>query len=381
MSDPLTSRYDFVLIFDVKDGNPNGDPDAGNLPRLDAETGCGLVTDVCLKRKVRNYVALTKKYKLPFDIYIKEKAVLGEAHFAAFKKLGIDTGEESRKSVPPDLKEAFADLSLPEGLTFNEGEEEQAGELVVTADADKKAISVWLKEENPDKKIAGLIKSAIKDAKPRKPTAEETEKGREQMCRDFYDIRTFGAVLSLKSAPNCGQVRGPVQLTFARSVEPIVSMEHSITRMAVATQAESDKQSGDNRTMGRKNTVPYGLYVAHGFVSAHLADQTKFTDDDLDLLWHALCGRSSMNEPVRDSMFEHDRSAARGLMATEKLIVFKHASALGNAPAHKLFDLVKIERRGSEEDKAKPARDFSADYEIKIDRANIPQGVELIELL
>jgi CRISPR-associated protein Csd2 len=381
MSDPLTSRYDFVLIFDVKDGNPNGDPDAGNLPRLDAETGCGLVTDVCLKRKVRNYVALTKEYKSPFDIYIKEKAVLGEAHFAAFKKLGIDTGEESRKSVPPDLKEAFADLSLPEGLTFNEGEEEQAGELVVTADADKKAISVWLKEENPDKKIAGLIKSAIKDAKPRKPTAEETEKGREQMCRDFYDIRTFGAVLSLKSAPNCGQVRGPVQLTFARSVQPIVSMEHSITRMAVATQAESDKQSGDNRTMGRKNTVPYGLYVAHGFVSAHLADQTKFTDDDLDLLWHALCGRSSMNEPVRDSMFEHDRSAARGLMATEKLIVFKHASALGNAPAHKLFDLVKIERRGSEEDKAKPARDFSADYEIKIDRANIPQGVELIELL
>jgi CRISPR-associated protein Csd2 len=381
MSDPLTSRYDFVLIFDVKDGNPNGDPDAGNLPRLDAETGCGLVTDVCLKRKVRNYVALTKEYKSPFDIYIKEKAVLGEAHFAAFKKLGIDTGEESRKSVPPDLKEAFADLSLPEGLTFNEGEEEQAGECVVTADADKKAISVWLKEENPDKKIAGLIKSAIKDAKPRKPTAEETEKGREQMCRDFYDIRTFGAVLSLKSAPNCGQVRGPVQLTFARSVQPIVSMEHSITRMAVATQAESDKQSGDNRTMGRKNTVPYGLYVAHGFVSAHLADQTKFTDDDLDLLWHALCGRSSMNEPVRDSMFEHDRSAARGLMATEKLIVFKHASALGNAPAHKLFDLVKIERRGSEEDKAKPARDFSADYEIKIDRANIPQGVELIELL
>jgi len=381
MSDPLKNRYDFVLIFDVKDGNPNGDPDAGNLPRLDAETGCGLVTDVCLKRKVRNYVALTKEYKSPFDIYIKEKAVLGDAHFATFKKLGIDTGEESRKSVPPDLKEAFADLSLPEGLTFNEGEDEQAGELVVTADADKKAISVWLKEENPDKKIAGLIKNALKDAKPRKPTAEETEKGKDQMCRDFYDIRTFGAVLSLKSAPNCGQVRGPVQLTFARSVHPIVSMEHSITRMAVATQAESDKQSGDNRTMGRKNTVPYGLYVAHGFVSAHLADQTKFSEDDLKLLWHALCGRSTVDEPVKDSMFEHDRSAARGLMATEKLIVFKHASALGNAPAHKLFDLVKIERRGNEEEKKKPARDFSADYEIKTDHAHIPQGVELIELL
>jgi CRISPR-associated protein Csd2 len=328
MSDPLKNRYDFVLIFDVKDGNPNGDPDAGNMPRVDAETGCGLVTDVCLKRKVRNYVALTKEYMSPFDIYIKEKAVLGDAHFAAFRKLGIDTGEESRKSVPTDLKEAFADLDLPEGLTINEGEEDQADELVVSPDADKKAISGWLKEEKLDKRIIGLIKSAL-----------------------------------------------------ARSVDPIVSLEHSITRVAVATQAESEKQSGDNRTMGRKNTVPYGLYVAHGFVSAHLANQVKFSEDDLNLLWHALCGRSSVGEPVRDSMFEHDRSAARGLMATQKLIVFKHANALGNAPAHKLFELVKIERSGSEDEKKNPARDFSADYEIKIDRAHIPQGVELIELL
>jgi CRISPR-associated protein Csd2 len=381
MTEPVKNRYDFVLIFDVKDGNPNGDPDAGNLPRVDAETGCGLVTDVCLKRKVRNYIGLTKEYKSPFGIYIKEKAVLGDAHFAAFKKLGIDTGEESRKPVPADLKEAFADFELPEGLTFNEGEEDQAGELVVAPDADKKAISAWLKEERPDKRITGLIKNALKDAKPRKPTGEETEKGKEQMCRDFYDIRAFGAVLSLKSAPNCGQVRGPIQLTFARSVHPIVSLEHSITRMAVATQAESDKQSGDNRTMGRKSTVPYGLYVAHGFVSAHLANQTKFNEDDLKLFWHALCGRSSVDEPVQDSMFDHDRSAARGLMATQKLIVFKHASALGNAPAHKLFDLVKIERHGSEDEKKKPARDFSADYEIKIDHAHIPQGVALVELL
>ena len=163
-----------------------------------------------------------------------------------------------------------------------------------------------------------MIKNALKDAKPRKPSGEETEKGKDQMCQDFYDIRTFGAVLSLKSAPNCGQVRGPVQMTFARSVDPIVSLEHSITRMAVATQAESDKQSGDNRTMGRKNTVPYGLYVAHGFVSAHLANQVKFSEGDLELLWHALCGRSSLDEPVQDSMFEHDRSAARGLMATQQ---------------------------------------------------------------
>lgn len=380
MSNPVKNRYDFVLIFDVKDGNPNGDPDAGNLPRMDAETGCGLVTDVCLKRKVRNYVALTREYKSPFDIYVKEKAVLGDAHFAAFKKLGIDTGEESRKTVPLDLKEAFAELGLPEGLTFNEGEEDQSGELVVAADADKKVISAWMKEEKPDKRIAALIKYALKDAKPRKPTAEETDKGKGQMCKDFYDIRTFGAVLSLKSAPNCGQVRGPVQITFARSVHPIVSLEHSITRMAVATQAESDKQSGDNRTMGRKNTVPYGLYVAYGFVSAHLANQTEFSEDDLKLLWHALCGRSDIKEPVQDSMFEHDRSAARGLMATQGLKVFKHARPLGNYPAHKLFDLVKIDRRGSEEEKKKPARAFS-DYEVKTDRTQIPQGVELIELL
>lgn len=376
----LTNRYDFVLIFDVKDGNPNGDPDAGNLPRMDAETGHGLVTDVCLKRKVRNYVALTKEYKSPFDIYIKEKAVLGDAHFATFKKLGIDTGEESRKSVPTDLNEAFAELELPEGLTFNEGEDDESGELVVAPDADKKAIYAWLKEETLDKRIAGLIKNALRDAKPRKPTAKETDDGKSQMCKDFYDIRSFGAVLSLKSAPNCGQVRGPVQMTFARSVHPIVSLEYSITRMAVATQAEADKQSGDNRTMGRKNTVPYGLYVAHGFVSAHLAAQTGFSEDDLKLLWHALCGRSILDEPVRDSMFEHDRSAARGLMATQKLIVFKHASALGNAPAHKMFDLVKIERSGTDEEKKKPARDIS-DYAVKIDPAQIPQGVELIELL
>lgn len=381
MTNPVKNRYDFVLIFDVKDGNPNGDPDAGNLPRVDAETGCGLVTDVCLKRKVRNYVTLTKELKPPFDIYIKEKAVLGDAHFAAFKKLGIETGEESRRPVPIDLKEAFAELELPEGLTLEEGEENRAGQLVVAPDADKKNILAWLKEDSPEKRIAGVIKNALKDAKPRKPTAEETEKGRLQMCEDFYDIRAFGAVLSLKSAPNCGQVRGPVQMTFARSVHPIVSLEHSITRMAVATQAESDKQSGDNRTMGRKNTVPYGLYVAHGFISAHLANQTKFSEEDLKLLWHALCGRSSVDDPVQDSMFEHDRSAARGLMATQKLIVFKHASALGNAPAHKLFDLIKIERRSNEDQKKKPARDFSADYEIKIDRAQIPQGVELIELL
>lgn len=363
MNNPIANRYDFVLVFDVKDGNPNGDPDAGNLPRIDPETGHGLVTDVCLKRKVRNYVQITKKLEKPNNIYIQEKAVLGRFHFDAFRELGISTGQESRKSVPIELTNLFNELSLPEGLSFIESDNEGAGELVVAPDADKKEINLWLKEEKPDKKVADIIKAALKEAKPRRPTAEETSQGREKMCKDFYDIRIFGAVLALKSAPNCGQVRGPVQMTFGRSVEPIVTLEHSITRMAVATEAEAEKQQGDNRTMGRKNTVPYGVYVAHGFVSAHLAAQTGFGETDLNLLWEALV-----------NMFEHDRSAARGLMSTQKLIIFKHDSALGNAPAHKLFDRVKITHK----DTTKPARDFS-DYNLEIDEKNLPAGISIIK--
>jgi CRISPR-associated protein Csd2 len=364
MNEPIKNRYDFVLIFDVKDGNPNGDPDAGNLPRIDPETGHGLVTDVCLKRKVRNYVQITKEPKEPHDIYIKEKAVLGRAHFAVFKELGIDTGEESRKPVPKELVAVFEEFSLPEGLSFIPSEDE-GGEIVVAPDADKKEIKTWIKEEKPDKEVTKIINAALKDAKSRRPTEDETKRGREKMCKKYYDVRTFGAVLSLKSAPNCGQVRGPVQLTFGRSVDPVVTMEHSITRMAVATEAEAEKQKGDNRTMGRKNTVPYGVYVAHGFVSPHLAAQTGFGEEDLALLWDALV-----------NMFEHDRSAARGLMSTQKLIIFKHDSALGKAPAHTLFDLVKVIRKDAD----KPARDFASDYEIAIDESRKPQGVEIIKL-
>ncbi|MBN2301457.1 MAG: type I-C CRISPR-associated protein Cas7/Csd2, partial [Lentisphaerae bacterium] len=266
----IRNRYDFVLIFDVQDGNPNGDPDAGNLPRVDAETGNGIVTDVCLKRKVRNFVQMTKECKPPFDIFVKEKAVLN---------MLIDQAHEQE--------------------------------------------SVKSKEKG-----------------------EKTDAARKWMCEKYFDIRTFGAVMS--TGKNAGQVRGPVQMTFGRSVDPIVTLEHSITRMAVATEAEAEKQSGDNRTMGRKNTVPYGVYVSHGFVSAHLAAQTGFNEDDLNLLWRSL-----------QDMFEHDRSAARGLMATRKLIVFKHDSPLGSAPAHKLFDLVTIRRK----DKSKPPRAF-ADYDV-----------------
>jgi CRISPR-associated protein Csd2 len=303
MSNPIKNRYDFVLLFDVQDGNPNGDPDAGNLPRVDAETGCGLVTDVCLKRKVRNYAMLTKGTEAGYDIFVKEKGVLNRAIVGAYEALGIDL-----EKPPADEKDG--------------------------------------KKRNDKGKGQG----------------KEVEKARDQMCGTFFDIRAFGAVLSIGA--NAGQVRGPVQMTFGRSVDPIVSLEHSITRMAVATEAEAEKQSGDNRTMGRKNTVPYGLYVSHGFISAPLANQTKFSEDDLALLWNSLV-----------NMFEHDRSAARGLMATQKLIVFKHESALGNAPAHKLFDRVQIKRK----DESKPARSIH-DYEITIDTRDIPDGIT-VELL
>jgi CRISPR-associated protein Csd2 len=358
----VKQRYDFVVLFDVQDGNPNGDPDAGNLPRIDPETGRGLVTDVCLKRKIRNFVQLAKVNQPGYGIYITEKAVLGDAHFKAFRDLGINTGQASEKAVPSGVMAAFDDLELPEGLTLQEAEEEQGGKLIVAPDADKKAIQEWLKEEKPAKEARDIITTALKDAKPRRPTADETEKGRERMCRDYFDIRAFGAVLSLKSAPNCGQVRGPVQLTFGRSIDPIVALEHSITRMAVATQAEALKQGGDNRTMGRKFTIPYGLYVTHGFISPALAHQTGFSGEDLELLWQAI-----------RNMFEHDRSAARGLMATRRLIVFRHQSPLGNAQAHDLFERVSVKRI----DENKAPRAFS-DYVVNIQSENLPTGVEIM---
>ncbi len=287
----IQNRYDFVLLFDVKDGNPNGDPDAGNLPRVDAETGRGLVTDVSLKRKVRNYVGIVKAEQPPFEIYVKEKAILNKQHERAYEAIG-------------------------------------ASELL----------------KGEDKKRKG---------------GDKVDEARAWMCKNFYDVRTFGAVMS--TGVNCGQVRGPVQLTFARSIDPVVAQEHSITRMAVATEAEAEKQSGDNRTMGRKHTVPYGLYVAHGFVSSHLAAQTGFADDDLHLLWESLT-----------NMFEHDRSAARGEMATRGLYVFKHDSQLGNAHAHSLFAHVQVKRK----DGVTVPRDFS-DYLVEIGNHEPLQGVTL----
>lgn len=286
----LSNRYDFVLLFEVKDGNPNGDPDAGNLPRLDAETGHGLVTDVSLKRKVRNFVGLVKSENPPYEIYVKEKAILNKTHERAYEGIG-------------------------------------KGDLLKSDDRKRKG-------------------------------GDAVGEARDWMCRNFFDVRTFGAVMS--TGVNCGQVRGPVQLTFARSVDPVIAQEHSITRMAVATEAEAEKQDGDNRTMGRKHTVPYGLYVAHGFVSSFLAKQTGFSEDDLELLWQALT-----------QMFEHDRSAARGEMATRGLYVFKHDSELGNAPAHALFERIQATRN------TEVPRSFK-DYDVAVNEADLPAGVTLL---
>ncbi|NUQ76370.1 MAG: type I-C CRISPR-associated protein Cas7/Csd2 [Polyangiaceae bacterium] len=316
----IKNRYDFVLLFDVKDGNPNGDPDAGNLPRVDPETGHGLVTDVCLKRKVRNYVALTKGGEQGYEIYVKEKAILTAQQGKAYEALGL---------------KAAASVEAP---AEDEGEEAAAG-------GGKSA-------KKPKKEAKAGRKAQEGDV---------VEKARDWMCRQFYDIRSFGAVMSLKEN-NCGQVRGPVQLTFGRSIDPIVTLEHAITRVAVATQREADEQGGDNRTMGRKMTVPYGLYRAHGFVSPMLARQTGFTAEDLELFWQAL-----------GQMFEHDRSAARGLMSTRDLIVFEHATELGSAPAHKLFERVRIEKSQME----RPARDFS-DYAVTV--GDLPPNVTRVEM-
>lgn len=330
----LNNRYDFVLFFDVKDGNPNGDPDAGNMPRIDAETGQGLVTDVALKRKVRNFVALIhdQDEKPPqdgekrFEIYVREKAILNLQHQRAYSALNLDT-------------------SGPGGKDAQESQENQETKSV---------------ENTEDAPSADKItKKGAKEK--RKGSAVNVDLARKWMCQNFYDIRTFGAVMSLGT--NAGQVRGPVQLTFARSVDPIVALEHSITRMAVATEAEAEEQQGDNRTMGRKHTVPYGLYVAHGFVSSFLAKKTGFGEDDLGLLWQAL-----------SDMFEHDRSAARGEMSTCGLYVFKHDSELGNAHAHKLFNRIKARK------KVDVPRSFS-DYEICVDESDMPAGVRLLRIV
>lgn len=294
----IANRYEFVFLFDITNGNPNGDPDAGNLPRLDPETNRGLVTDVCLKRKIRNFVGLEKDNASGYSIYMQEKAILNQQHEKAWEAVGLK--QES--------KEAYKKLPKEE--------------------AKSREITAW-------------------------------------MCSNFFDVRTFGAVMT--TGVNAGQVRGPIQLAFATSIDPVVPLEISITRMAVTTEKEAEAQSGDNRTMGRKHIIPYGLYRAHGFVSAKLAERTGFSEDDLSLFWRSLI-----------NMFEHDRSAARGEMAARKLIVFKHESAMGNAPAHVLFDAVTV-KPAREPVEAAP-RAFT-DYCVAINQAAIPAGVTVTEMI
>ncbi len=286
----INNRYEFVFLFDVTNGNPNGDPDAGNMPRLDPETNRGLVTDVCLKRKIRNFVEMAREDEPGFDIYMQEKSVLNNQHKKAYEALSI---EPVAKKLPKDQQQALE-------------------------------LTQW-------------------------------------MCKNFFDVRTFGAVMTTEV--NAGQVRGPVQLAFASSIDPVVPLEVSITRMAVTNERDLEKE----RTMGRKHIIPYGLYRVHGYVSAKLAQKTGFSEDDLQLLWQSLI-----------NLFEHDRSAARGEMAARQLILFKHESELGNAPAHKLFETVTVERVNGEA--GSPAQSFD-DYRIVVNAEAVPAGVSVEELI
>lgn len=297
MSEPIRNRYDFVILFDVENGNPNGDPDAGNMPRIDPETGLGLITDVCLKRKIRNYVEMVKEDEQGYKIYIKENVPLNRSDRTALQYVGINAEEDKA------LKEAIKKM----------------------------------KKEDPELDL----------------------KLRDFMCQNFFDVRTFGAVMTtfVKAALNCGQVRGPVQLGFAQSVDPIIPQEVTITRVAITTEADAENKETE---MGRKHIVPYGLYRAEGFVSANLARKvTGFSEEDLALLWEAIL-----------NMFEHDHSAARGKMAVRELIVFKHDSEFGNAPAHKLFEAVQVQRVNPDI----PPRKY-ADYSVEVDETKIPEGV------
>ena len=285
----MNNRYDFVYLFDCKDGNPNGDPDAANSPRIDPQDMHGLVSDVCLKRKIRNFILLAKSGQSPFDVFVQQGSVLNDKILDGHKAAGNDV-----------------------------------------------------------------------DGKKKTADRKQVQSARAEMCKRYFDVRTFGAVMS--TGANAGQVRGPVQLSFSRSIDPILPLDLSITRMAVTEAKEAD---APNQTMGRKNLIPYGLYRCHGFISAHLAKETGFNDADLDLFWQAL-----------SQMFDHDRSASRGTMAPQKLIVFKHESPLGNAPAHKLFERVVVERKAG----VSVARAF-ADYELTLSKEGLPAGVKMMDLL
>lgn len=303
MGEAIKNRYEFVVLFDVENGNPNGDPDAGNMPRIDPESGLGLVTDVCLKRKIRNYIEMVKEDEAGYKIYIKENVPLNRSDREACESLGVTETED--KKVTDALKK--------------------------------------LKKSDPDADL----------------------KLRDYMCKNFYDIRTFGAVMTtfVKASLNCGQVRGPVQLGVARSIDPIISQEVTITRVAITTEKDAENKSTE---MGRKSIVPYGLYRVEGYVSANLARKvTGFSEEDLDLLWDAII-----------NMFENDHSAARGKMAVRELIVFKHSKELGDCPAYKLFDAVEVKKNETVEYPRK-----YQDYKVTIHEEEIPDSVEVKRMI
>ena len=303
MGEAIKNSYEFVVLFDVENGNPNGDPDAGNMPRIDPESGLGIVTDVCLKRKIRNYVETVKEDEKGYKIYIKEDEPLNRSDREACESLGV--------------------------------------------------------KETDEKKVTEALK------KLKKSDSKADEKLRDYMCDNFFDIRTFGAVMTtfVKAALNCGQVRGPVQLGFARSIDPIISQEVTITRVAITTERDAENKSTE---MGRKSIVPYGLYRVEGYISANLARKvTGFSEEDLELLWEAII-----------NMFEHDHSAARGKMAVRELIVFKHSKELGDCPAYKLFDAVEVKRK---EDVIYPRK--YQDYIVKIHEDKIPDSVEMKRMI
>nr|WP_296063335.1 type I-C CRISPR-associated protein Cas7/Csd2 [uncultured Mediterraneibacter sp.] len=303
MGEAIKNRYEFVVLFDVENGNPNGDPDSGNMPRIDPESGLGLVTDVCLKRKIRNYVETVKEDAKGYKIYIKEDVPLNRSDREACESLGIT--------------------------------------------------------ETEDKKVTEALKKLKKSDK------DVDIKLRDYMCDNFYDIRTFGAVMTtfVKASLNCGQVRGPVQLGFARSIDPIVSQEVTITRVAITTEKDAENKSTE---MGRKNIVPYGLYRVEGYISANLARKvTGFSEEDLDLLWEAII-----------NMFENDHSAARGKMAVRELIVFKHSKELGDCPAYKLFDAVEVRKK----EEIEYPRKYQ-DYTVQIHEKMIPDSVEMKRMI
>jgi CRISPR-associated protein Csd2 len=360
MKDSINNRYEFVYLFDVTNGNPNGDPDAGNAPRQDYETGKGLVTDVCLKRKIRNYVDLAKENLPPFEIHVREGAFLSEHHKRAHLAIENETIE---MVIPEDLVPEFESFeAYPDGISFSSDKEHPCLVLSLAEldETKKTALKIKEKQKKDDAANTKLLSPAAKATIKALFIDSKEKKAAQWMCRNFFDVRTFGAVMSTGDL-RCGQIRGPVQLGFAESIDPIVGKEISMSRTA-AVKVDDPTQKGLGAS---KSIVPYGLYRVHGYISAHLANQTGFSSDDLDLLWAAL-----------QNMFDHDPAAARTGMAAQKLFVFKHDSKLGNAPAHKLFELVTVENKVE----SQLTRNFT-DYEVNIDKANIPNGVTLVELL